>query len=383
MHSEQPHRPPHSSDPHDRPPAGPPPPGGSVPAQREPDRPAAAALTLTNPTDVIATLPYLVGEPPDPGLVVLAVRGRGVRSAFCGHLDRLEEADRPLDRAVAPVEAAAAEQCTSVMVVAYGPPPRVTPYVDRILAAARERSLTVIDALRVTGGRYWSYTCRRPDCCPPEGTAVNVDSSPVPASAVLRGIVPVEPLHATASEAERVRAVLEPVDGPDRVAMDDAARRVEAYARRLLEQGMRGALTDRGLTAALAALRAEREGRGGADPEEMAWLGVYLTQIRVRDEMWARITARSAPLHQELWGRLTRHLPPHQRAAPASLLAVAAWQRGDERLAAAALDTALTADPGYSMALLMSRALTWGLPVERWREFTPRWLDTMSARPEE
>ena len=88
-------------------------------------------------------------------------------------------------------------------------------------------------------------------------------------------------------------------------------------------------------------------------------------------------------MHQELWARVTRHLPRHQRAAPASLLAVAAWQRGDEPLAAAALEVALAADPGYSMAVLMSRALAWGLPVERWREFTPRWLRARSQRPQE
>ncbi|WP_017573306.1 DUF4192 domain-containing protein, partial [Nocardiopsis halotolerans] len=289
---------------------------------------SGTALTLTNPTDIIATLPYLVGTPPDPGIVVLAVRGRGVHSAFCGDLDRLATVENRMERAVAPVDMAAAEGCTSLVVVAHGPPERVTPYVDALLAAARDRNLTVIDALRVTGGRYWSYTCTRADCCPVEGTVVNVDGSTVPASAVLHGIVPARPLHAATAESERAAAVLEPVRGAERVAMDTVAGEVEARARRLLEQGMRGALTDRGLTAVLAAVRAERAGRGVTDREELAWLGVYLTEIRVRDEAWARITAEAAPEHQRLWARVTRHLPRHQRAAPASLLAVAAWQRG-------------------------------------------------------
>ncbi|WP_449289321.1 hypothetical protein [Nocardiopsis halotolerans] len=47
------------------------------------------------------------------------------------------------------------------------------------------------------------------------------------------------------------------------------------------------------------------------------------------------------------------------------------------------MEVALAADPGYSMAVLMSRALAWGLPVERWREFTPRWLRARSERPDE
>ncbi|QUX30441.1 DUF4192 domain-containing protein [Nocardiopsis akebiae] len=407
MHSDQPHHPLGPSDPrrpldsapdHDRPAQSDRPTasgrsrggGAPVPPPRSPGGqgrtgPAAAgtALTLTNPTDVIATLPYLVGTPPDPGIVVLAVRDKGVHSAFCGDLDRLAAAGDPLERAVVPVDMAAAEGCTSLVVVAYGPPERVTPHVDRILSAARSRGLTVVDALRVTGGRYWSYTCARADCCPVEGTVVNVDSSTVPASAVLHGIVPVQPLSEVTAGIDRVREVLRPVHGPERTAMDEVAGEVQARARRLLDQGMRGSLTDRGLSAVLAAVRAEREGRGVTDREELAWLGVYLGEIRVRDEAWARITAEAAPAHQELWARLARHLPRHQRAAPASLLAVAAWQRGDEPLAAAALEVALDADPGYSMAVLMSRALAWGLPVERWREFTPRWLRARSQRPRE
>ncbi|PDP86519.1 hypothetical protein CQJ94_16855 [Glycomyces fuscus] len=396
MHSDQPH---HSLGPSDPPnpldsarhPDGAsasgrsPADGVPLPPPRGPGgtEPGGPALTLTNPTDIIATLPYLVGTPPDPGIVVLAVRDKGVHSAFCGDLDRLTAAGDPLARAAVPVDMAVAEGCTALVVVAYGPPERVTPHVDRILSAARGRNLAVVDALRVTGGRYWSYTCARADCCPVEGTVVNVDSSTVPASAVLHGIVPVQPLSAVTAEAERVREVLRPVHGLERAAMDAVAEEVQARARRLLEQGMRGALTDRGLSAVLAAVRAERAGRGPTGREELAWLGVYLGQIRVRDEAWARITAEAAPAHQELWGRVTRHLPRHQRAAPASLLAVAAWQRGDEPLAAAALDVALAADPGYSMAVLMSRALAWGLPVERWREFTPRWLRARSERPQE
>lgn len=390
MHSDQPHSPSGSSDPFNSPehpdsPAAPgmPPHEGSAPTVPDPrgpgDRvavrgPGQGALVLSNPTDVIATLPYLVGEPPDPGIVVLAVRGKGVHSAFCGDLSRLDIADNPLERAIAPVDMAASEGCTALLVVAYGPPERVTPYVDTLLSAAGKRALTVIDALRITDGRYWSYTCGEAVCCPVEGTVVNVDRSTVPANAVLYGIVPAPPFHAATTGIARVRAVLEPVHGEERAAMDAATEEVESRVRQLLDQGMRGAFTDRGLSAVRAAVRAEREGKGTTGREELAWLGFYLTELRVRDEVWARITAEAAPVHQELWGRVARHLPQHQRAAPASLLAVAAWQQGDEPLAAAALDVALAADPAYSMALLMSRALAWGLPVERWREFTPRWL---------
>jgi hypothetical protein len=44
------------------------------------------------------------------------------------------------------------------------------------------------------------------------------------------------------------------------------------------------------------------------------------------------------------------------------LLAFVAWQAGDGALASIAIERALDADPGYSMALLIADALHAGLP---------------------
>ena len=48
-----------------------------------------------------------------------------------------------------------------------------------------------------------------------------------------------------------------------------------------------------------------------------------------------------------------RRAQPGYVAAPASLLAVTAWQAGDGALANVALDRALADIPSYSMALLL------------------------------
>ena len=69
-----------------------------------------------------------------------------------------------------------------------------------------------------------------------------------------------------------------------------------------------------------------------------------------------------APAHQRLWTDLTRQAPPRYRAAPASLLAFTAWQRGNGALANLALEQALAANPGYSMAQLLRQVITAGAP---------------------
>src|ERR1700724_3265719 len=72
---------------------------------------------------------------------------------------------------------------------------------------------------------------------------------------------------------------------------------------------------------------------------------------------WTRSTVT-----RRLWANLVRRAQPGYVAAPASLLAVAAWQGGDGALANVALDRALAGDPAYSMAVLLRDLLDAGVP---------------------
>jgi Domain of unknown function (DUF4192) len=71
--------------------------------------------------------------------------------------------------------------------------------------------------------------------------------------------------------------------------------------------------------------------------------------------------------HLALWGDIVRHATDPWLPAPASLLAFTAWQAGDGPLANMALDRALAADPGYSMALLLRDILDAGVPPSQAR----------------
>ena len=66
--------------------------------------------------------------------------------------------------------------------------------------------------------------------------------------------------------------------------------------------------------------------------------------------------------HLALWADIVRRADGPWLPAPASLLAFTAWQAGDGTLANIALDRALAADPGYSMALLLRDILAAGVP---------------------
>jgi hypothetical protein len=68
----------------------------------------------------------------------------------------------------------------------------------------------------------------------------------------------------------------------------------------------------------------------------------------------------------ELWRDVVRRCPTELLAAPASLLAFAAWLAGDGALAWCALDRCALADPDYRMAGLVAHTLEQALPPSVW-----------------
>ncbi len=140
-------------------------------------------------------------------------------------------------------------------------------------------------------------------------------------------------------------------------------------------------IADAGRRSVRLAVAACRRGADVTDLDELAWLGFTLADLRVRDDAWARMDPRFNEAHQRLWAQLIRQLPAEFIPAPASLLAFTAWQSGDGALASVAIERALSADPAYSMALLIADALHAGLPPSAARlSMTPKQVAASYAR---
>lgn len=169
---------------------------------------------------------------------------------------------------------------------------------------------------------------------------------------------------APAADREALAARLAPVTGPARVAMtratDRAGERFLDEFGALPDDGARGAaVLAAGEAAVHAAVRRYADG-GRLDDDELAWLTVLLLSVPVRDVAWQ--VATSERPHLDLWRDVTRRCDPELVAAPASLLAFAAWRAGDGVLAMVALERALAEDPSYPMAHLLLEALQRGIP---------------------
>ncbi|MGH3320241.1 MAG: DUF4192 domain-containing protein [Streptosporangiaceae bacterium] len=317
-------------------------------------------LRLRSPGDILAAIPYLIGFHPEESLVVLTLGGDRRRVQMGGRID-LPEDPRHV-RGVATQLAQTVSWRTSpdeAVVVGYGCAVRVTPAVDALRAALVARGVAVREALRAEEGRYWSYECGNPSCCPPEGTPFDVGSSAVAARATTEGLV-------AFSDRGALERSIGPLGGLARTVMRQATDRAEARLLTWLaecgeERELRRSMADQGLPLVHQALERHRDGPSLSD-DETAWLGVLLKAVRVRDEAWACVDDERRPAHRALWTHVLRRVEPRYVPAPACLLAVAAWQDGEGALAGIALDRALQADPDYSMAHLLDKALRAGLP---------------------
>ncbi|MBG6068832.1 DUF4192 domain-containing protein [Micromonospora ureilytica] len=312
-------------------------------------------LAVRSPADLIAAVPYLLGFHPTDSVVAVALVGRQIIFAARADLPDPSDPGGLAGHLAGVIRRQGAEAAT---VVGYGQPERVTPAVDAVRDALGEFGLHVLDALRVTDGRWWSYLCTEPDCCPPEGRRYDPTANRVTASAVFAGQV------ALPDRAALVAQVA-PVDGPARESARAATARAELRLAELIEQAPESdrlgarALRSAGVVAVREAQRRQRRGER-LDDDEMAWLTVLMTHLPVRDHAWERTDGRDRDI--ALWTDVLRRAEPEATAAPGALLAFAAWRAGQGALAAVALERTLSLHPDYSLALLLDDLLRRGVP---------------------
>ncbi|MFI7545970.1 DUF4192 family protein [Actinoplanes sp. NPDC049599] len=176
-------------------------------------------LKVSSPAELISAVPFLVGFHPADSLIVVAMRAARI---ICAMRADLPARDAPEEEAKAAVlhlaKVVRQQQIEAVTIIGYGEEPRVTPAVLRLSKAFREAEVAIVDELRVTDGRHWSYLCEDPACCPPEGLVCEPAFSVVATEATYAGAVALPSREALAAQ-------LESVTGDDREAMNTATAR--------------------------------------------------------------------------------------------------------------------------------------------------------------
>ncbi len=317
------------------------------------DRPA---LRINSVPGLLAAIPHLLGFTPTVSLVVVgSTAAGGVQLAFRYDLPDPPDSTVAGDIASHAMSVLARKQLTIAIAVGYGPGRLVTPLADALRVTAPRTKIRLHDMLRVEDGRYWSYLCTSPECCPAEGVPFYPATHPAARALAAAG-------QSALPDRDALAATIAPFAGPDAERMRKAAQRAERAASRLVSCSGLKALENLGLSVVGAAIETYRKGESVVPAARHAWLALVLTRLRVRDDAWARMDPMYRDAHHRLWIDLVRRAQPGYIAAPACLLAFTAWQGGEGALANIALDRALADDPAYSMALLLRDILDAGTP---------------------
>lgn len=254
---------------------------------------------------------------------------------------------------------------------------RLRPLAQRLRRACGVLDVPVLEALCISDGRYWSYCCPDPRCCPAEGTPLALPGTTVMAAAAayagvqVRGslrdmearLMPWE--SAATQEQERaldsagavlVSRILD-VDGRREVAGETLR-----VARDLMER--------LGSAPSAAPAEADSADDGLITTGEAAAVILGLQDRETRDRAAEWMEGREAETALRLWRALARRcVGPYveHAAAPLTLAGWVSWSSGDEAAARVALGLALRADPDYTFAQLLHQACNQGLDPETLR----------------
>ena len=303
--------------------------------QAPPDSRAAqpgVVVRADSPAALLAVIPHLLGFMPEASVVVIGLtppRDR-VRVTLRYDLPDPPEADLVADIAGHAAGVISSQQLTAAIAVGYGPEPLVTPVAGAVRDAAQRAGIDLHDFLRVEDGRYWSYRCGDEACCPAAGVPFDAAAHPVAAGMAAAGK---QVLAGRAAVAARVA----PVGGSAAESMRQATRRAEQHIAQLLAKVRRSArlgaarhmIAAEGLAATGAMIARYRGGGRYTSDYEIARITVALRDLRVRDDAWARMDPSHMDAHLRLWIDVTRRAQPGYVAAPAALLALAAWPSGN------------------------------------------------------
>ncbi len=193
------------------------------------------AVRLGSPAEVAAAVPHFFGFHPDSSIVVLGLaRARHDSRAGISHglrvdLSSATHGPAAFGRWVAGrLLEAGANETLCVIYPPQGGPARMADYrrlVAGMCTPLRVAGVPPLDVLFVADGRWWSFLCDSPMCCPPEGSPVETGASAIAALSAYSGL-------AVLPNRAALAASLEPYGGEMadrmRAACDDALSRIAA-----------------------------------------------------------------------------------------------------------------------------------------------------------
>ncbi|SEE61176.1 protein of unknown function [Streptomyces sp. 3213] len=350
-------------------------------------------VTLRTPAELADALPYLLGYRPEDSIVLVALHDRGGRGRFGGRArlgipagadDWASVARQLAHGLVTGSERRGTRPEQMIAYVCQEPAPgesgrqvmeRLRPLVQSLRTECGRLDVTVIEALCISDGRFWSYCCPIEGCCPVDGSPMGLPGTSVLAAAATYAGLQVR------GTLRELRSRLQPWETAaalEQEAALDAAG--SALVPRILDDAHRADVADETLDLAqliisrFAAappvsgpLRSDLRDDELLAHDEAATLILGLQDRSTRDRAAEWMEGDEAAAALRLWRALARRcVGPYgeHAAAPLTLAGWVAWSTGDDLEAREALAMALGADSEYLFARLLHQACNEGLDPE-------------------
>lgn len=350
-------------------------------------------ITLRGPAELADALPYLMGFYPNDSVVMVALHGG--RGRFGGRL-RLGIPQSPqewpstaeqLAECLVKGSERRGERPEAIVIFlcqdpADGEDPgrvmeRLRPLAQRLRTACGALDVPVLEALCISGGRYWSYCCPDPRCCP---AAWKLALPPRHlGDGGRRHLCGHSSAGISAGDGSQAHSTEDPVRGGSATGSGLGRRRTGAEDPR---RGGRKEVARETLVLARALMKRLREAPTTAPSaadiqddslishDEAAAVILGLQDRETRDKAAEWMEGPEAESALRLWRALSRRcVGPYgeHAAAPLTLAGWVSWSTGDEPGARVALGLALRADPEYTFAQLLHQACNQGLDPETLR----------------
>jgi len=301
--------------------------------------PTSSRLQARSPEDLVAFVPLAIGFVPERSVVLLSLGDAG---SFHARVD-LPADPGDVDLVTEALLRPARKHATrSVAFLIYDDDTTVADETAWSLRDAFvDAGVEVVEVLRVHDDHWFAVLPGRPQPTY-DGVPFDLSAHPFSVRAVFDGRV-------TLGSREQLRATLDP--RPRAVELTtaligDAEAAPAGSLRRLVERHLLARTT--------------------FSPPELATVAVTITSGPRRDEVWAWQDRGHARQAVELWSDAVRRLPRSHVAAPAAVLAFAAWLAGEGALAWCAVDLSREAQPDHSLAGLVAGLLESATAPDAW-----------------
>src|SRR3954447_1717508 len=287
-----------------------------LPGMSRPD--PLLTVRLSDPGEVAAALPHLIGFRPRESLVVISLRGRRTRRFGLTARVDLPPAEHRVAVVGGLVGSVMTDRPAAVLVLVVSEFPddlavdrwpggadrRPTlPHRDLVHEAVlgfAERSVPVQETLLVRRGRWWSYDCPRACCAPTAGTPLPGGTSTLAAASAWRGQVLAEDRGALARR-------IAPVGFLAAAGMSRACDEVGLdLARAEAERGWEDVAEESWAEVRRALLRTAPGSVGQISDHEVARVAWALRDIGVRDRALSLALGSGAAAAEGLWTEVTR-----------------------------------------------------------------------------